>query len=99
MLVLTLVNEIARGIARAVCDVSRSIDGTGCAALFFSARDVPGTWYRLDLGHQALRARIRCEGCLLTHCLERRNECMRLIEVKEAVCAAESTIDNGLRPA
>ena len=63
--------------------------GTRCVAIF-SARDWPGRWYPYGAGHHVFRTQIGCEGCGMVECVERKNECLRLISaaaVSEA-CAA-----------
>ncbi|HTA17076.1 MAG TPA: glycosyltransferase family 9 protein, partial [bacterium] len=56
--------------------------GVPCVGVY-SARDIPGEWYPYGEGHIVLRKQIDCEGCGLTHCVERHNECTLAIEVGE----------------
>jgi asparagine synthase (glutamine-hydrolysing) len=66
---------------------------TRCVAIF-SAREWPGRWYPYGPGHRVFRSQIPCEGCGLVECVERKNECLRLIsaatvsETCEAVLGA-----------
>ena len=65
--------------------------GVTCAAIF-SARDYPGRWYPAGRGHQVFRAQIECEGCRLTECVDRRNECLNRITVDEVVAGCETVL-------
>lgn len=47
----------------------------------FSARDLRGTWYPYGRGrHVVFREAIDCEGCMLTACTDRANECLTRID-------------------
>ncbi|MCE9584817.1 MAG: glycosyltransferase family 9 protein [Planctomycetes bacterium] len=64
--------------------------GVPCVAIF-SARDTRGTWYPYGpQGHVVFREEIECEGCMLTVCKERDNECLKRVDVPrvEAACRA-----------
>lgn len=56
--------------------------GVPCVGVY-SARDIPGEWYPYGEGHLVLRKTIDCEGCGLTVCVERRNQCTLAISVAE----------------
>jgi ADP-heptose:LPS heptosyltransferase len=65
--------------------------GVRCAAVF-SSRDYPGRWYPAGRGHQIFRTQIECEGCRLTECVERQNECLKRITVEEVVAGCEAIL-------
>jgi heptosyltransferase III len=58
--------------------------GVPCAAIF-SSREYPGLWYPPGQSHRIFRSQIECEGCRLTECIERRNECLNRITVEHVV--------------
>jgi len=62
-----------------------------CVAIF-SSRDRPGLWYPQGTGHKVLRTNIDCEGCGLTECLDRKNECLTRITVQQVIEACESVM-------
>ncbi|HEY3853769.1 MAG TPA: glycosyltransferase family 9 protein [Verrucomicrobiae bacterium] len=62
--------------------------GVKCAAIF-SSRDYPGRWYPAGRGHKIFRTQIECEGCRLTECLERKNECIERITVEDVVAGCD----------
>jgi len=66
--------------------------GTPCVAVF-SSRDWPGAWYPYGVRHQILRSDIDCEGCYLTECLERKNECLNRITVPQVLAACEAVLE------
>ncbi len=65
--------------------------GVRCVAIF-SARDRPGLWYPHGPGHRILRTPIDCEGCALTECLDRKNECLTRITVGQVLEACEALL-------
>lgn len=65
--------------------------GIPCVAVF-SARERPGLWYPYGTGHRVLRSDIECEGCGLVECVERKNECLRMIEVEHVLAACRELI-------
>ncbi len=65
--------------------------GTRCVALF-SSRDQAGRWYPAGRNHRVFRSRIDCEGCGLTECIERRNECLTRISADEVLAGSEATL-------
>lgn len=58
--------------------------GIPCVAIF-SARDNPVRWEPYGKGHIILRKKIECEGCMLEICKDKKNACLRKIEVEEVV--------------
>ena len=70
---------------------------TSCTAIF-SARDFPGRWNPYGVPYRVLRKQIDCEGCLLTECIERRNECLRAIGVDEVLAACEALLGGADAP-
>ena len=64
--------------------------GTRCVAIF-SSRDEAGRWYPAGRNHRC-RSRIDCEGCMLSVCVERRNECLTRISVDEIVTGCEAVL-------
>ncbi len=68
--------------------------GVSCAAIF-SSRDYPGKWYPAGQGHRVYRSQIDCEGCGLTECIERRNECLRRIAVNDVLAGCEAALNAG----
>lgn len=50
-----------------------------CVALF-SSREWPGMWFPYGVPQTVLRTPIECEGCALTDCVERRQECLMRIQ-------------------
>jgi asparagine synthase (glutamine-hydrolysing) len=73
--------------------------GTRCVAIF-SARDWPGRWYPYGKGHKVFRAQIPCAGCGLVECVERKNECLRLIPASAVTEACETALHDLIkRPA
>ena len=92
-----------RGAARALKDCQLYIGndtgtmhlaaavGTRCVAVF-SARDWPGRWYPFGQGHRVLRSTIDCEGCGLTECAERKNECLQRITVEQVLAECETAL-------
>ncbi len=65
--------------------------GVPCAAVF-SARDFPGRWYPNGRGHHVFRSQVDCEGCGLTACVERHNECLERISAAEVLAACQSIL-------
>jgi ADP-heptose:LPS heptosyltransferase len=70
--------------------------GVSCAAVF-SSRDYPGRWYPAGRSHRVFRSQVDCEGCGLTECLERRNECLNRISADEVLAGCEASLINGKR--
>jgi ADP-heptose:LPS heptosyltransferase len=68
--------------------------GVPCAAIF-SARDLPGRWYPSGRGHHVFRSQVDCEGCGLTACVERYNECLERISAAEVLAACQSILQAG----
>lgn len=66
--------------------------GVSCVAVF-SARDWPGKWNPYGARHQVLRAQVECEGCALTHCVERGNRCLSEISVGATVSACAEVLE------
>ncbi len=58
--------------------------GVPCVAIF-SARERPGMWYPHGNNNRVFRSRIDCEGCGLSVCVERKNECLRMIGAANVV--------------
>jgi heptosyltransferase III len=67
--------------------------GVKCAAIF-SSRDYPGRWYPAGQGHRVFRTQIECERCLLTECVEKRNECLKRITVDEVLAGCETVLSS-----
>ena len=65
--------------------------GKPCVALF-SARESPGRWYPYGKNHQVLQMRPRCEGCMLTECIEHNMQCIMDITVPQVISACETVI-------
>jgi ADP-heptose:LPS heptosyltransferase len=65
--------------------------GVPCVAIF-SSRDWPGKWHPYGVEHRVLRSQIECEGCGLTECRERSNECLNRIQVREVIAACEELL-------
>jgi len=65
--------------------------GCPCVAIF-SAREWPGMWHPYGAQHRPLRAPIDCEGCGLTTCMDRGNECLKRISVSEVFSACRSLL-------
>jgi ADP-heptose:LPS heptosyltransferase len=65
--------------------------GVSCAAIF-SSRDYPGRWYPPGRNHRVFRSQIECEGCRLTECLERHNECLNRISASEVLAGCEAAL-------
>jgi heptosyltransferase III len=63
-------------------------EGTPCVAVF-SARDYPGSWFPVGSNHEVIRKSIDCEGCMLQHCVDRRNECLTEISAHEVIAACD----------
>jgi asparagine synthase (glutamine-hydrolysing) len=61
--------------------------GVPCVAIF-SSRERPGMWYPTGSGHRVFRSDIECEGCQLTICVTRQNECLRRIDAQQVSHAA-----------
>lgn len=56
----------------------------------FAARDFPGKWHPIGVGHRIIRRRPACEGCMLERCEERRMQCLLDIDADELLAAARS---------
>jgi lipopolysaccharide heptosyltransferase III len=69
--------------------------GTPCVAVF-SSRDWPGAWYPYGVEQRVFRSEIECEGCYLTECVERRNECLNRISAMEVGVACEKILNERL---
>ena len=67
-----------------------------CVAVF-SARDWPGKWNPYGTEHQILRASIDCEGCGLTVCIDRQNECLKRISITAVVDACCAVLNEKSR--
>ncbi len=65
--------------------------GLSCVAIF-SSRERPGLWNPLGKGHKIFRTNIDCEGCGLVECLERNNDCIKMIAVKEIIEASRKAL-------
>jgi ADP-heptose:LPS heptosyltransferase len=72
--------------------------GTPCVAIF-SSRDWPGAWYPYSVAQRVFRSDIDCEGCYLTECLIRRNECLNRITVSEVLAGCEAVLHKQSRSA
>lgn len=59
---------------------------TPCVAVF-SSRDWPGAWYPYGVKQKVFRSDIECEGCYLTQCRERQNECLKRITADQVAAA------------
>ena len=66
--------------------------GTPCVAIF-SSRDWPGAWYPYAVRQKVFRSDIDCEGCYLTECTERANECLKRIGTAEVLEACRLFLD------
>lgn len=60
--------------------------GVPCVAIF-SARERPGMWYPHGNNNRVFRSRIECEGCGLSVCVKRKNECLKQISTAEVRAA------------
>jgi ADP-heptose:LPS heptosyltransferase len=67
--------------------------GTPCVAIF-SARAQPGMWYPYGVPSRVLRKAVECEGCGLVECIEKKNECLKLIEVDEVLSACGELLEH-----
>jgi heptosyltransferase III len=65
--------------------------GIPCVGIF-SAREWPGMWFPYGEGHRVLRSKIDCEGCGLTACLERKNECLNRITVPRVLAECHAVL-------
>jgi ADP-heptose:LPS heptosyltransferase len=65
--------------------------GVSCAVIF-SSRDYPGRWYPAGRSHRVFRSQIDCEGCRLSECVERRNECLNRVSTNEVLAGCNSLI-------
>jgi heptosyltransferase-3 len=65
--------------------------GVPCVALF-SSRDWPGAWYPYGVEQRVFRTQIECEGCYLVECVERQNECLKLISADEVFDACREIL-------
>jgi heptosyltransferase III len=72
--------------------------GVSCAAIF-SSRDHPGRWHPAGQTHRVFRSPIDCEGCRLTECVERRNECLNRISADEVLAACDTLINSKIHRA
>lgn len=68
--------------------------GTPCVAVF-SARDWPGAWYPYGVEQRVFRTALDCEGCYLTECVVRQNECLNRISVEQVLGGCESLLRIG----
>jgi asparagine synthase (glutamine-hydrolysing) len=66
------------------------------SAAIFSARDWPGRWNPYGQGHRVLRTQIDCEGCGLVECVERKNECLKIVTVEQVLAACEPMLEEKL---
>ncbi len=58
--------------------------GLPCVVIF-SARDYPGLWEPYGNEHAILRKDLRCSGCMLEKCVERRKACLENISVDDVL--------------
>lgn len=65
--------------------------GVRCVAVF-SARDHAGRWYPAGDGHIVFRSKVACEGCHLIECVERQNECLRLISPDTVLAGCQAVL-------
>ena len=68
--------------------------GVPCVALF-SARDFPGKWEPYGDRRIIIRKDIECARCMLEVCLEKRNECLKRIDVEEVFSAGQRVMEGG----
>jgi len=61
--------------------------GTPCVA-----RDWPGAWYPYGVEQRVFRTALDCEGCYLTECVVRQNECLHRISVEQVQAGCESIL-------
>ncbi|MCO5123553.1 MAG: glycosyltransferase family 9 protein [Rhizobacter sp.] len=66
-------------------------EGVPCVAVF-SARDFPGKWHPIGVGHRVIRLRPDCEGCMLERCEQHAMRCLLDIGVAEVLAAARETL-------
>jgi heptosyltransferase-3 len=62
--------------------------GTRCVAIF-AARNPPGQWFPLGVGHCVIYHKTDCCGCGLNVCTEQNKKCILSITVEEVVTAIE----------
>lgn len=62
-----------------------------CVAVF-SARDFPGKWHPMGVGHRVLRRHPDCEGCMLERCERHAMRCLQDIRVDEVLEAARDAL-------
>lgn len=67
--------------------------GTRCVAVF-SARDHPGAWDPLGIGHHVIRHAAACDGCMLETCAERGRDCLHAISVEQVGLACSAVLEN-----
>lgn len=58
----------------------------------FSARDWPGAWYPYGVEQRVFRTALDCEGCYLTECVVRQNECLNRISVEQVLAGCEALL-------
>ena len=58
----------------------------------FSARAAPGTWFPYGVEQRVFRSAVECEGCGLTECVERHNECLERISPAEVTAACHDLL-------
>lgn len=66
-------------------------EGVPCVAPF-AARDFPGKWHPMGNGHELLRRRPPCEGCMLERCEARQMACLLEIDSAEVLAAAQRVL-------
>jgi heptosyltransferase III len=67
--------------------------GTPCVAIF-AARNPPGQWFPLGIGHHVIYHQTDCYGCELTVCTKHRKKCILSITVDEVIAAVKERLDS-----
>jgi heptosyltransferase-3 len=67
--------------------------GTRCVAIF-AARNPPGQWFPLGVGHRVIYHQTDCYGCGLNVCTEHKKKCILSITVDEVISAVKDLLDS-----
>jgi ADP-heptose:LPS heptosyltransferase len=65
--------------------------GVPCVGIYGS-RNLPGIWFPLGQKNQILYTKIDCQGCQLSICSEKQNQCIRSIAPDDAIVAVEKIL-------
>jgi len=67
--------------------------GTRCVAIF-AARNPPGQWFPLGVGHRVIYHQTDCHGCGLDICTEHGKKCILSITVDEVISAVKEIFNS-----